>query len=128
LRQGIIPAGIINVLGKSDRKFGVDEVLIILNKLVPLMVFWHCNRSSPQLLNCIVSPICLPSEDASIGIIGLLDLANNDGLEFSSRRFKIQIGLAIISNNLRDILVVTYLMKIVLLVDLLLNLAIHSEL
>lgn len=95
LCQVIILARILDVLSIPDGYFGIDEVLIILNKFVPFVVLWHCDWPSSQLFNSIVGTFCFASEDASICIVRFLDLPYNNRLEFPARCLQIQIRLKI---------------------------------
>lgn len=117
-----------DILSFSDRYTWIHKVLVILNEGIPFMVLWHGNRTSTQLFHGRISRICFTLQYTSVGIVRFLDFANNDSLKFSPRGLEIEIRLFKVSENSMAKGKHAHLVQIVLLVDLLLNLAIHSKL
>lgn len=116
-----------NVLRLPDGDPRVNEMLILLNKAVPLMVLGHGNWASAKVVNSRISCICLTFQNTSIGIVGFLDLAYNDCFEFPPRGFEVEIGLRLRQHVVYQLILYSYLMKIILFINLPLNLTINSE-
>lgn len=54
------------------------------------MIPWHSNRARAELLDGLVCLVSLPAKDTRVGIVSLLDLANNDRLQLSARAFEVE--------------------------------------
>jgi hypothetical protein len=128
LGQRIILAGVLNVLCLSNGNVGVYKMVVVLNKMDPFAILWHSNRSGSKVFHGTISSVCFTLQNAGISIVGFLDFSNNYRLKFSSRCLKIEIGLLEFQHKSSHEPSKTDLMKIILLVDLLLDLTICSEL
>ena len=53
------------------------------------MVFGHGDRPDAKFVNRIISCVGFPFKNPSISVIRLLNLPNNNGLELTTRSFKI---------------------------------------
>ena len=77
----------------SDRIPGINHLVVIRSKLVPFMVLGHCKRTILEFLDRIISVISFTAENSSKNVICFLDLSNNNGLEFATRSFKVEVRL-----------------------------------
>lgn len=84
---------VFNVFQSAQRHVRVDEVWIALDKSDPLVVPGHGNRTGTKLLDSRVYFVRIAFQDASERIIGFLDFANDNRLQFAPRVLEIEIGL-----------------------------------
>lgn len=126
LAREMITSWIVDVLGGSYWNVGIHELVVLFDEIGPFVVLWHGNRTSAKFVDGIVCSVCVSLQNARIRIVRLLDLANDDRLQFSTRVLKVQVCLIMVSqtpspchrcDNL-------YLVQIVLLVNLSLQLSV----
>jgi hypothetical protein len=89
----MVLAWVVDVFSCSDGDVWVHELGIFLDKFDPFSVFGHGNWAAPELVNCIVAGICFPLQNACVGVVRLLDLANNNRLEFPTRGLQVEVSL-----------------------------------
>jgi hypothetical protein len=73
-----------------ERNPGVNELICVGDKLVPLVILGHGDRTRLKLLNSVKSFIGFTSEDTSISIVCFLDLAHDNPLQFTTRILQVQ--------------------------------------
>lgn len=83
----MIFAGVLDVVEFAQGHVGVDKVRVAPHKLVPLEVAGHGNWAVTQSLDRAVLLVGVALQDAGEGIVGLLDFANDNRLEFAARVF-----------------------------------------
>jgi hypothetical protein len=83
-----------DIVNISQRYTRVHHLVSFGNKSVPFVVVRHRNWAYAKLLCSVEGLVRFPFENTGIGIVSLLDLADNNGLEFTAGVFKVQIGLA----------------------------------
>jgi hypothetical protein len=76
--QFIVTTGVIDVFCVPNGYPGVNKVLIFLYECIPLVVFGHRYGTRTQLLDRGVGGVTFTLEDAGIGVVGLLYLADDD--------------------------------------------------
>lgn len=89
----MIPAWVGDVLHVAERHARIDHVIGAGNERVPFVILRHPNRSRAQFLDGVVSLIGLAFEDAGVCVVGLLDFAHHDRLEFATGVFQVQVRL-----------------------------------
>jgi hypothetical protein len=65
-----------------------------LNKGRPLVILKHGDRAEAELVDSTICSIRLPLENPGVCIVRLLDLANDDGLQFPTRVLEVEICLS----------------------------------
>lgn len=85
-----------DILHVSERNSWIDYVVGLGDERIPLMILGHRNRPHTELFDGVVSLVGFPFENAGIRIVGFLDLANNNGLEFAPRVLQIEVCLEIV--------------------------------
>ena len=71
----------------------INHLLAVSHKVVPFVVFWHCQRPSLELLSRFEGLICLPLQDAGKCIVCLLDLSHDNRLQLPSGRLQVEVCL-----------------------------------
>lgn len=89
----VVPPRILDLLRRPHWQLGVHELRVSLDKADPFIVLGHRDRPCSQLINSVVSRVGFSLEDASVGIVGLLDLAYNNRFQLPTGRFEVQICL-----------------------------------
>lgn len=104
-------------------------MLVVFHKCVPFAVFGHGNDTATKPVDRIICFIRLSFKDAGKGVIGLLDLANYNRLQFTAGALQIKEGLA---NNISQRLPYfrhdAYPVQIILFFNLAFELSVNSEL
>ena len=86
-------ARVADVLHVPNRDPWVHKVVTLCNEMVPFMVLGHRHWARPKLIYSIIRRVCFPFEDAGVGIVSFLDLANDNGLELAAGVLKVQVCL-----------------------------------
>lgn len=128
----MVPPRIIDVLRGAHRQRGVDELVVAAHKVRPLAVLGHADGARTQLVDGAVRGVGLALEDRGVGVVCLLDLAYDDGLQLAARRLKVQVCLEKVSLTTRTLRISlfcdkTHLVQIGLLVNLPLNLPVNRQ-
>jgi hypothetical protein len=89
----VVLTRISNMVEGSDWNSGVDHVIIRGDKNFPLMVFGHRQWTLSKLISSFKVFIRFTFKDARICSVGFLDLANDNRLQLSTRRLKVEICL-----------------------------------
>lgn len=85
----VIPAGVVDEIGRADLDVRIDELVILLHEGGPFMILRHSDRTNTEFLDSGVGGIGFPLKDTCVGIIRLLYLADNDRLQFATGIFKV---------------------------------------
>ncbi|RBQ70685.1 hypothetical protein VDGD_21507 [Verticillium dahliae] len=107
----VILTGVVDLVGRPHRNLRVDKVVVLLDKVSPLGVLGHGNGADAELVDGVVRGVRLALENAGIGVVRLLDLADDDGLKLPAGRLQVEVRLV----------------QVVLLIDLALHLPVDSE-
>lgn len=104
-------------------------MIIIFDEMSPFKVLRHRNWSSLQFLDCVVTRIGFALQYSSVSVVRLLDLADDDCLELRSGSFQVEIRLiaALGGISAGECGWFTYLVQIVLFVNLSLNLSVYGQ-
>ena len=105
----------------------IHEVLVVTDKSIPLGVLRHHNGPGAEAFDRLVRFVGLALENACVGIVGFLNLADHDRLELSARVFQVEEGLGSLATNHWSEDAETYLVEIVLLIDLPFNLPLNGQ-
>lgn len=71
----MVTSRIMDELGRPYGDLRVHKLVIALNKVRPLVILGHGNRSDTEVLNSAVRRVGLALQDAGVGIVRLLNLA-----------------------------------------------------
>lgn len=93
LGGNVILTGIMNLLWGTDGDGGINNLIVVGHKVNPLLILGHGYGAIAELLDDVVGVVCLALEDSGVSIVGLLDLANHNGLELAARGLEVEIGL-----------------------------------
>ena len=80
LDSQVVLAGIVDLLGRTERNAGIDNLVLVGDKVNPFLVLGHGNGAVAKLANEAKGIFSLALQDAGIGIVCLLNLADNNGL------------------------------------------------
>ena len=116
-----------NVLESTQRQVRVDKMRIAPHESAPFLVSGHSNWASAELLDSGIHLVCFTLQDARECVVCFLDLADNDRLQFAPGVLEVEIGLftSVVCLFKRAMLI--HPVKIVLLVDLPLHLALNTQ-
>ena len=90
-----------NLLWRSQRDAWVNKLIIVGYEVNPFLVLGHGDGPVTEFLNDAVSVIRLSLQNAGVGIIGLLDLTNDNGFELSARALEVEICLYMLEEKQR---------------------------
>lgn len=93
LGREMILAWIMDLLRGTQRNRGVYECLVVGYKVYPLLVLGHGDGPVAKLLDDAIGVVGLALEDASVGVVGLLDLAHDNRLKLAARALKVEVRL-----------------------------------
>jgi hypothetical protein len=68
-------------------------MVIVGDECIPFMIFCHHQRSFSKSVGSFEGLVRFTLKDTCIGGICLLDLANNDRLQFATRRLEVEVCL-----------------------------------
>lgn len=74
----MIPSGVLDLIRGPHWHFGIDKLGISLDEADPLIILRHRDGTSAKLVNGVVSGVGFPFQDACIGVVRLLDFADDD--------------------------------------------------
>ncbi len=80
LSSHMVLAWIVNLLGCPHGNGRIDNLVVVRHKVYPLLVLGHRDGPVTQLLDDGICVVGFALEDASIGVVGLLNFADNNGL------------------------------------------------
>jgi hypothetical protein len=131
LCRKVVLAWIMNLLWGSQRDARVNELIIVGYEVNPFLVLGHGDGPVTELLNDAVSVIRLTLQNTGVGIVGLLDLTDDNGFELSARALEVEICLHMLEETtslpLRNAsIAMTHLVEVVFFIYLSLDLAVHS--
>lgn len=125
----MVLARVVNLVRRTQRHGGIDNLILVGDEVNPFLIFGHGNRTLAQFTDNIHGVFGLSLKNTGIGVVRFLNLADDNRLKLSSRALKVQVGLtkgldvcALIETKAQ-----TYLVKIVLLVNLTLDLTVNGE-
>ena len=75
----------------------IDHVVGVGDERVPFVVLRHRNRPGMQFFSGVVGPVSFTLEDVGVRIVGFLDFAHDNRLEFATGVFKVVIRLVALS-------------------------------
>lgn len=75
----------------------IDHVVGVGDERVPFVVLRHRNRPGMQFFSGVVGLVSFTLEDVGVCIIGFLDFAHDNRLEFATGVFQIVIRLVVLS-------------------------------
>lgn len=90
----MVLARVVNLVGGTQRHSGIDDLILMSDEVDPFLVLGHSNGTFTELAHEVHCVLGLSLENASVGIVGLLDLADDNGLQLPARAFKVEVGLA----------------------------------
>lgn len=137
LSRQMVLTRVVDLLWSSERHGRVHDSVLVGDEVNPFLVLGHGNGTFAKVANNVEVVLSLALQDTSIGVVSLLDLANHDGLEFAARAFEVEICLRQLvtcghrattaTEKAKGSRVKTYLVEIVLLINLALNLTVDSQ-
>lgn len=89
----VVLAGVLDVFQSAQWHIWVDEVRVASHKPAPFEIARHGNRAIAQPLYRVVLLIGIALQDGSKSVVGFLDFANDDRLEFAAGVFKVEVSL-----------------------------------
>ena len=89
----MVLAGVLDVFQSAQWHIWVDEVRVASHKPAPFEIARHGNRAIAQPLYRVVLLIGIALQDGSKSVVGFLDFANDDRLEFAAGVFKVEVSL-----------------------------------
>jgi hypothetical protein len=89
----VVFARIFDILQSAQGHVGVDKMGVALHKPVPLVVSWHGDRPGAKPLHGRKHLIRIALQDASEGVVSLLYLANDDGLQLATGILEVEVSL-----------------------------------
>lgn len=93
LGRVVILSGVVDLLRGALGDVRIDQPVVLNDEVGPLVILGHGDGPDTQLVDGRVGRVGLPLENTGVGIVGLLDLADDDGLELSTRAFQITVCL-----------------------------------
>lgn len=97
LRGGrVMLARVLNVLQSAQWYVGVDKVGVAPDETSPLLVSGHSNWATAELLDSCVHLVSITLHDTGKSVVSFLNLADNDGLEFTPRVLEVEVRLRIL--------------------------------
>jgi hypothetical protein len=96
----VVFAWVLNVFESAQGHVGVDKVWIALYEPGPLVVPRHSDGASAKLFDRRVHLVCVALQDGCEGVVGLLYLANDNGLELAPRVLEVEISLVVLATYL----------------------------
>jgi hypothetical protein len=116
-----------NVLEPTQRQVRVDKVRIAPYKSAPFLVSGHSNWTSTEPLDSGVHLVGFALQDACECVVCFLDLTDDDRLQFAPGVLEVEIGLHMSVAVLLKRETLVYPMKIILLINLPLHLALNTQ-
>lgn len=89
----MIATWIMDHVKPANRNSRIDKVFICLNEGVPFVVFRHGDWARPEVLDSIVCFISFALQNTGVIAVSLLNLSDDNSLQFSSRGLKIEVRL-----------------------------------
>lgn len=89
----VVLARVLDIFQSAQRHVWVDEVRVASHKPAPFEIARHGNRAIAQPLYRVVLLIGIALQDGSKSVVGFLDFANDDRLEFAAGVFKVEVSL-----------------------------------
>ena len=121
-------AGIGNVFDATQRHVRRDEMRVVGNESRPLLILGHGDGTAAEAFDSFVCIVAFALENARESVVRLLNLADDDRLQLATGSLEVEVGLVMLVIIMRmEEAGVNYPVKIVLLVNLPLDRAIHTE-
>jgi hypothetical protein len=70
----------VDLLGRTERNARINNLVLVGDKVNPFLVLGHGNRAVAKLSNKAKGIFSFTLQDAGVGIVGLLNLTDNNGL------------------------------------------------
>ncbi|PNY29181.1 hypothetical protein TCAP_00901 [Tolypocladium capitatum] len=111
LGSNVILAGIVDLLRRPHRNRRINNLVVVGHEMYPFLVLGHGDGAVAELLDDPVGVVGLALQDAGVGIVRLLNLANDNRLQLAAGALEVEVRLV----------------EVVLLVNLALDLAIYGQ-
>jgi hypothetical protein len=95
----VVFSGVLDIFQSAQRHVWVDEVRVASHKLAPLKIARHGNRTTAQFLNRVVLLVGIALQDTSKSIVGFLNFADDNRLEFAARVLKVEVSLYVLAES-----------------------------
>lgn len=99
----MVLARIMDLFRGSEGHGRVYHALFLRDEMIPFLILRHRDGTVAQVTNHVESILSFALENAGVGVVRLLNFANNNGLKFTTGTLKVQVGLAV---NMVSILIV----------------------
>lgn len=86
-------AGIVNLIGRAKRDGRINNLVLVGDEVNPFLVLGHGNGTVAQLADEAKRIFSFALQDAGVGVVRLLDFADDNGLKLAAGALEVEIGL-----------------------------------
>ncbi len=93
LGSEMLLAGIMDLLGRAERNGRINNLVFVGDEVNPFLVLGHGNGAVAEFADKAQSIVSFALQDTSVGVVCLLDFANDNGFELAAGALEVEIGL-----------------------------------